>query len=309
MKTIRRKILISINIIAIITMLFLHFYVPRFIVEIKNPFIELARTNFIQTDLHTINSTEIGKKITFFSRDGLAMKALLNHSKTNSEKGTVIFIHGIRSSKEQYAKLSKKMTRIGYNTVAVDLRAHGESQGEYCTFGYKEKYDISKLIDYLIEKEGMDKNIGIWAHSLGGAIGIQSMAIDQRIKFGIIESSYSDFGQITKDYSNYYLNFEFDLLNEHLNERAADLAGFRLEQINPKDYCKKITQPILLVHGNQDKKINIKYARENFRNLKSKHKTFIEVSGANHTDIWQIGGKNYFEKVILFINRNCSAEF
>ena len=67
----------------------------------------------------------------------------------------------------------------------LNLRGHGESRGTYCTFGYKEKYDIVSVIDEIMLDKRLSKNIGIWGQSLGGAIALQTMAIDKRIKYGV----------------------------------------------------------------------------------------------------------------------------
>ena len=49
----------------------------------------------------------------------------------------------------------------GYSSIAIDLRAHGRSEGEYCTYGYYEKEDIAQIIsDYL--RYNPDAKIGIW---------------------------------------------------------------------------------------------------------------------------------------------------
>jgi len=38
-------------------------------------------------------------------------------------------------------------------TILVDSRAHGQSEGEYCTYGFYERDDISKIIDFIQTKQ------------------------------------------------------------------------------------------------------------------------------------------------------------
>lgn len=300
----RRFFILSLVFLGFLALLFLHFYIPRFITEIKNPVINLVRTH-ISKSVNTFENNKFkGKKIEFLSKDKLILKGYLTYSILDSSKATIILLHGIRSKKEAFIALSEKLAKLGFNTVALDLRAHGESQGKHCTFGVKEKEDISNLIDYLKNSEKITGNIGIWGQSLGAAIAIQAMGADQRIKFGIIESTFSDFRIITNDYFNYHLGFNVRFLTNYLIDRAGKLANFDPENASPKIYSSKIEQAVLMVHGNQDRRINIKYGKENFANLKTSNKEFLEIDGATHLTIWKQGGKTYFDKVINFIEKN-----
>jgi alpha-beta hydrolase superfamily lysophospholipase len=114
------------------------------------------------------------------------LSSYLTYSSLDTVKGTIILLHGIRSNKESFIGLNTKLSKLGFNSLALDSRAHGQSSGTHCTFGVKEKKDISELISTLSEKEGITENIGVWGQSLGGAIGLQALENDKRIKFGII---------------------------------------------------------------------------------------------------------------------------
>lgn len=63
---------------------------------------------------------------------------------------TIILLHGIRGYKEHFSELAIRLNGKGYNTLALDLRAHGDSDGKYCTYGFYEKYDVQKAVDFLI---------------------------------------------------------------------------------------------------------------------------------------------------------------
>ena len=138
----------------------------------------------------------------------------------------------------------------------MDLRAHGKSGGTHCTFGVKEKNDISELINVLEKKENIDDNIGIWGQSLGGAIGLQAIGNDKRIKFGIIESTFSDFKTITNDYFNYHIGFNVKLLTNYLVSRAGKIADFAPEDAKPEKYCTKIKQPTYTYYTQKERPKN-----------------------------------------------------
>ena len=95
-------------------------------------------------------------------------------------------------------------------------------------------------------------------------------------------------------------------MTNYLVSRAGKIANFNPAEARPIKYCAKIEQPILIVHGNKDKRINIGYARDNFLKTSSLKKEFIEVGNANHLNVWKIGGERYFEQVIAFVEKNTS---
>lgn len=239
--------------------------------------------------------------IEFKSKDELLMKAFYLKSAIENTKGTLIMIHGIRSRKERFSKIGGRLAEMGYNVVAVDLRAHGESGGIHCTFGEYEKRDLQALID-ILEEKGLAEHIGIWGQSLGAAVALQTMEIDKRIQFGIIESTFSNLESIVHDYTKFFIGFNPPFLTNYLLSRSAKIANYHPESIQPSESCKNIHQPVFYAHGEIDEKISIDYGRKNFNALASQEKQFHIVENAKHSDVWQVGGKDYYKKVFDFLD-------
>jgi dipeptidyl aminopeptidase/acylaminoacyl peptidase len=302
----KRKIRLRVILVLIGSgFLFIHYYVPKFITEIKNPLIQIFRKDNLFTANRRFENNHLnGKYINFKSFDSIQIAGYITYSELVPAKGTIILLHGIRSKKEHSIDLSNRLAQFGYNSVAIDSRAHGESGGIHCTFGVKEKQDISKLIQVLSDQENITKNIGIWGQSLGGAIGLQAIGSDKRIKFGIIESTFTDFKTITNDYFSYHVGFNIRPFTNYLVDRAGAIAGFDPKDASPIKYCEKIEQPILLIHGNKDDRIDIRYAKANFSKIRSTRKEFIEIDQANHLNVWEVGGEEYFKRIMMFIEAN-----
>ncbi|SDH50984.1 alpha/beta hydrolase [Winogradskyella thalassocola] len=283
--------------------LVIHFFVPRLISEIRNPVVGLIKRNKnISFEVSSKKDSKLNQKeVVFSSFDDLKLSARLTYSSIDTTKGTVILLHGIRSNKEHFMELSNFLSANGFNSVALDSRAHGKSEGNFCSFGVNEKEDIKTLIDYLSKNENLS-HFGIWGQSLGGAIGLQAMGYDNRIEFGIIESAFSDFKSIVNDYFDLHAGFSYTPFSNYLVDRTGQIAEFDPNDASPIAYCKSINQPILIVHGNEDERINIKYARANFSKIPSSKKEFIEMDSANHSNVWKVGGDPYFEHVLQFMN-------
>ncbi len=274
------------------------FSLPKLIVQIHHPIIQLAKyikgtNNGPRQQVHP-NERIISRT----SSDGLNITASYVQSK--QARKNIILVHGIRSTKADFSAIAARMLDSGYNLLAIDLRAHGLSEGKYCTFGAKEKEDISMFVDYLTTENNLP--IGIWGRSLGGAVALQSMATDKRISFGIIESTFSYFDKICKDYFKRYVGFRLDWLVDFAIWRTGHLAQFNSDIERPKESCQRITQKILMVHGQDDSFISMNYGKDNFDALATEQKEFLEIPNAGHANLWQRGGEKYFRKVFDFIH-------
>lgn len=289
----------------ILGLFFIHWYAPRLVTEIKNPLVGIIKSTYLITHKPSYPSSQAtGKYLRFQSFDNTELVGFITYSKLDTVKGTILLLHGIRASKEHFIKLSMDLANKGYHAVALDSRAHGGSKGTHCTFGVKEKKDIAALITVLLEQEKINDNIGVWGQSLGGAIALQAMGMDKRIKFGIIESTFSDFRIIAHDYFTYHAGFNFRPLTNYLINRAGKIADFDPAEAKPVVYCEAIHQPILIVHGTDDRRINSRYGKENYKAIKSQQKELLEIPKANHLTVWETGGKAYFDKVYHFLDEH-----
>jgi len=238
------------------------------------------------------------------SFDGIKLNGYWIKTDQEKVKGIIIFVHGIGGCKEHFLGLAKELKKVGIESIAIDNRAHGESGGQYCTFGAKEKMDISAIINS-IKTKNAEIPIGIWGNSLGGAIAIQSLAYDERLKFGIIESTFTDLSQIVFDYKTRVLKgFGSKLLSDYALKRAGQIGDFNPNDVKPIQRVQEIEQPVFLAHGDADENISYKYGVALFENLKTEHKTFFSVKGGGHTNLFDKGGTVYRDSIMTFINHN-----
>jgi len=281
-------------------LLFNHF-APRLIIQTNSGIITWLRP-LDKSNIEDINDFELQYyPFQVTTQDDFNLECNLIYTQRTKQKGTIILVHGIRAYKEHFLLLASFLAKQGYNSVLIDLRAHGKSDGKYCTFGYYEKNDLKILVDSVFSFKNVSRRIGIWGQSLGGAIAIQALENDKRLQFGIIESTFSEFKTTVKDYFNYHVEINISFLVNYLISRAEFIGDFDVDKIKPSGSVKNISQPVLMVHGKMDKRINISYARENYKNLKSSNKKFIEYPNANHLNVWKQEGDLYFKKVLRFI--------
>jgi hypothetical protein len=251
-----------------------------------------------------IYPSDFGMQYDSFSirtRDSLMLKGY--YIQADTPKGTVIILHGIADCKEHQYALCKKLVALHCNALIIDLRAHGMSQGDYCTFGYYEKFDILRLIDYA-NAHHLARPFGIYGNSLGGAIALQTLGSTDQLDFGIIESTFDRLDKVTLEYGEDILGFRSPALVNHVLAKSGVIAHFDPFVVNPVDFCSHITCPILMAHGTADDKIPMAFGENNFSHIQSVDKTFIRVPGAGHYNLHGVGGDAYWGTVAGFIGRN-----
>ncbi|HEY6952850.1 MAG TPA: alpha/beta fold hydrolase [Bacteroidota bacterium] len=231
--------------------------------------------------------------------DGVRLHSWLV-SRTNA-KGTVIYLHGVGDCKIGGVPLAAFLYSKGYNVFLYDSRHHGESGGKYCTYGFYEKHDVSTAIDYLQQRA--DVRIGkvaVFGTSMGAAVAIQAAAIDVRISGVIAEASFTTLRSIAVDYQRRLIKLPWHFLRNVALARSQKVAGFKARLVAPIEDVKQIQCPILFVHGLEDTFIDVQYSKQLFEAAPVR-KQLLLISGANHNDVWEKGGKLYEHNLSAFL--------
>ncbi len=241
-------------------------------------------------------------KFSFYTNDSILIRGLFIPA-TGKPKGTILVLHGIASNKELMLPYAIDLVKDSFNVVLYDSRAHGESGGEYCTLGYYEKNDVSKCIDKVIQQYGDTcAPFGIIGNSMGAAITLQAMAQEKRIVCGISESSFANLHETMCDYLEQMIHVRWDWITTPAFARSEEIAHFHIDQVSPEKSVCSITQPVLLIHGDVDEKINIRYAHRIFDNLHS-HKEFYTIHNAGHENLRGMGGEEYTRRIREFFGK------
>ena len=86
------------------------------------------------------------RDITFTTTDGLKLEGWLFEPQRPS-LGLVVLLHGKDANRGHFAEDAVRFTKRGYTVLAYDQRAHGRSEGQWCTFGIKEVPDLQLALD------------------------------------------------------------------------------------------------------------------------------------------------------------------
>ena len=111
-----------------------------------------------------------------FSGDGVSLKGWRGQG-TGSRRGTLIYLHGVADNRASGAGIMERFRKRGFDVVAYDSRAQGESGGEASTYGFYEKEDLRRVMDTVGPGP-----IVLVGSSFGAAVALQTAGVDEALK-------------------------------------------------------------------------------------------------------------------------------
>jgi len=133
-------------------------------------------------------------KIFLTTKDNVKIAA--NLYEVENPIGWLVLVHMMPATKESFQELAQRLQNLGYESIAIDLRGHGESDkgpNGFLKFSDSEHQksilDLEAAVDYLIEKRQAtrDKIIFIGA-SIGANLSLQYISEHPEFKTVVLLS-------------------------------------------------------------------------------------------------------------------------
>jgi fermentation-respiration switch protein FrsA (DUF1100 family) len=203
----------------------------------------------------------------------------------------VILCHGLASSKSNQLILGRRLVPGGFNVLAFDFRAHGESDGQLTTFGALEKRDVLAAVHWVRENHPAQsqKVFGVGA-SMGAAALIAAAADPspegQALSAIATYAAFDDMELLVRDVSSEFFERPLGLLLQHVGVPLASAhAGINLTAFAPaRDVANVWPRPILFIHGQQDQIIPFRRG-ENLFDFAAQPKYRLWYPQGSHNDI------------------------
>jgi len=237
------------------------------------------------------------RDVEFTSTDGLTLRGWYLPSKNGA---AIIAGHGIGGSR--LLEPTVLLARHGYGVLAFDWRAHGESDGELCTFGYYEVRDVEGALAWLQEQADVDPDrIGMLGESMGAVTAIRAAAALPDIRAVVADSAYPDLeeavGAIWRGTG--LPAFPFVPLQIALGEW---ITGLELDAMQPLEDVATISpRPILILAGGQDP-ITGPDAGQRYYEAAGEPKELWFEPEMEHVSFWRVAPGEYERRVVGFFD-------
>jgi len=247
----------------------------------------------------------LGEPIEATAADGVRLAGVWHPAGGGNRHGRVVLvIHGFAEDPSALLTRMGALNRHGWDVAAPDTRAYGRSGGDRGSFGGREAADVSAWIDALSASgrlNGGAPGVAVWGRSMGSAIAARAAADDPRIAALVLEAPYLDLEATLGGILRRRRIPLPRLLARRILRRAHALAGVSLSTPRPIDLAPRIHAPALVLHGGNDAIIPAADALTLARAFPCPA-PFIEVPGAGHNAVVDIGGPDLLERVALFLD-------
>lgn len=218
------------------------------------------------------------------SRDGLKLHGILIRNQYKNSKRVAIMVHGYRGAPTfDFSAAARSYYENGFSLFLPDQRTHGDSEGEYITFGTKERYDIVDWCKYVNEYTGRDCEFILSGVSMGATTVLLAAAEPDMIHLNYItaDCGYTTPRRIFTDVFKQRYNLpSFPIMNI-ADFICKNSAGFSFDEFSTLDAVKMLRAPVTFIHGEADDFVLPQNSYDNFRECTSE-KNLITVPDAKH---------------------------
>ncbi len=239
-----------------------------------------------------------------FLSDGIQIAGWLFLNPNSQKKCGVVLAHGHSGTRYGALRFTPLFWKRGCDLLVYDHRYHGESKGEFGTYGYYEKLDMLEAVKFFREKTGLsEKQIGLMGVSYGASTALMAASLNDNLAFIAADAPYSDFVNIIKERTYVLYGNKLDFLFPFALYIASVRASFSPEDVSPKVSASNIRIPVFLSHSIEDEYTSINHSKEIFQNIRFPKKVFHATNwGAAHGKSIDTNFEKYDEQMDEFLN-------
>lgn len=238
------------------------------------------------------------EEVEITSHDNLKLKGFYLKNE-NPHRKVMILCHGYRSFPYfDFSASAKEYYDRGFDLLFIVQRSHGESEGDYITFGSKERLDLMRWIDFVNKKHNNDVKILLAGVSMGAATVMYALGeeLPSSVKGALCDCGFDS----PKNIIAFALVevFKNKLLAKFMSNFVSLAAFFKngafLGATNTKKTLKNCKVPVMIAHGKADDVVPYEMGVKNISYI-STEKFFVKSDKAAHGLVYFYENTEYLE--------------
>lgn len=176
----------------------------------------------------------------------------------DAERRQILVVHGWGSRAEYLSDLACGLQQTGADVVVLDLPGHGASSGR--------RLDLKIAAEAIVAAERhFGRFDGVVGHSFGGAAvmmaagGVFSDLQTLKATRIALIGSPSSMGEVFNGFAT-MVGLGRSSVGA-MRSRAVEIAGARVEELDGVSVARRIDRPLLVVHAEDDKEVNVGHAQ------------------------------------------------
>lgn len=213
----------------------------------------------------------------------------------------VVALHGWGGNAQLMLPIAAPLQRGGINVLLLDARNHGASDSD--TFSSLPRFaeDLGKAIDWLKQNQPQRaRRIAVLGHSVGAGAALFEASRRSDIAAVISIAAFAHPAEVNERYLR-PLRLPRPLVR--LVSRYVEwLIGYRFDAIAPVNTVRRVTCPVLVVHGTDDRVVPVDDARRIASHHGERPIDVLEVEGAGHDSVEKI--EAHADVLLRFLERH-----
>lgn len=220
----------------------------------------------------------------------------------NRSGGVVVFAHGWGRNRDRMVGRARIFGTLGFTTVLHSARDHGGSSSRRFMNAMKFAEDIEAVADWVGEP------VILYGHSAGAAGAAIAASRDHgRIKLLFLEACYADTKASLLNLYRWYNSFFGNFFGPMILFWMDLLYKNRLDSVSPARLAAKINVPVLIIHGEKDRRFPLEFAIQLEKSFLAGNAALFIAKGAGHSESSKTAG--YETAVKTFLNRYLPEQY
>ena len=220
------------------------------------------------------------------------------------ERGGVLLLHGVRADRRQMLGRAQFLKRAGYSVLLIDLQAHGETPGEFITFGHLESRDAHAALDFLRARV-RNRRVGVIGVSLGGAAALLGEA-PLHADAMVLEAVFSTIGEAVRNRMAQRFGAVGPYVSNLLLWQIEPRLGVSVTALSPLSAIARVRAPVLIMAGSADRRTRMDETEALF-DAAPEPKSLWIVEGAVHENLHAFIPDEYERRVLAFFEQHLDA--
>lgn len=240
------------------------------------------------------------EEIRFPTTDGLQLAAWYLPPQNDA---VIIFVHGLGGNRSELLLEASFLHRQGYGALLLDLRNHGQSQGEKTTLGLNETRDIAAALAYIRQREGADTAVAVFGHSMGAATVLLATAQFPEIQAVIAESPFTSVEDNISNGVRILTGLPPEIFAPMILFFGQREAGVDISAVRPIDVIASISpRAVLLIHGARDETLPAQNSYQLYEAARDPKELYI-LENVGHGGFLDAEPTEYPHRIITFLGK------
>ena len=224
---------------------------------------------------------------------------------TSTDNRWAIVIHGYRNTNQTdfVLDMAQHYYDAGFNVLTPDLRASGQSEGDYVGMGWLDRLDILDWVDWILSQDA-DVQIVIHGVSMGAAttMMVAGEETPSAVRCFVEDCGYTSVWDVFgAELSRRFGLPEFPLLYS-ASAMSDALAGYSFEEASALEAVARSEKPMLFIHGTADDFIPFDMMGQLYDMKTTGDQEMLVSEGAGHAEAMYELSDAYWDTVLAFVD-------